>query len=381
MSLLTHHPATETNKPSSFKLIRFAEVPASAESELRWLWNGYLASRNVTLLTSQWKVGKTTLLALLLAKMESGGALAGQEVAPGKALVISEELPSQWRIRAQRIGMGLNVTGFCRPFVGKPTQEQWVELVDRLEELRVEEEFRLVVIDSLAFFSPEGSENHGDGMLRMLRALERLTAADVAVLILHHPRKGATLTGQAARGAGAISAYCDILIEMQGIPGPGQNERRRRLLAWSRHEETPHDVTIELSADGREYYECPSTQEDEVQQAISTVVDILKSVGQPLSRRQIQERWPGLDRPDQTTLWRWLERGVQRGQFKSAVTGGKGSPLIYSLPGVDAPWRPDILDMFEMDGYTDNLLKSALGTLDPQIEEIVKKVVDKVPQK
>jgi AAA domain len=34
---------------------------------LSWLWHGYLAAGNVTLLTSQWKSGKTTLLAVLLA--------------------------------------------------------------------------------------------------------------------------------------------------------------------------------------------------------------------------------------------------------------------------------------------------------------------------
>ncbi len=38
-----------------------------AAPQLRWLWQGYLAAGAVTLLTSQWKIGKTTLLALVLA--------------------------------------------------------------------------------------------------------------------------------------------------------------------------------------------------------------------------------------------------------------------------------------------------------------------------
>ena len=32
-----------------------------------WLWEGLLAAGNITLLTSVWKAGKSTLLALLLA--------------------------------------------------------------------------------------------------------------------------------------------------------------------------------------------------------------------------------------------------------------------------------------------------------------------------
>ena len=35
-------------------------------------------------------IGKTTLLAVLLARLKQGGALAGRAVCPGKALVLSE---------------------------------------------------------------------------------------------------------------------------------------------------------------------------------------------------------------------------------------------------------------------------------------------------
>jgi AAA domain len=34
-----------------------------------WLWHGFLGPGKVTLLTSQWKSGKTTLVSLLLARM------------------------------------------------------------------------------------------------------------------------------------------------------------------------------------------------------------------------------------------------------------------------------------------------------------------------
>jgi hypothetical protein len=56
-----------------------------------WLWRGYLAPRQLTLLTSQWKCCKSTLLALLLARLQQGGQLLGVPVAPGRALVIFEK--------------------------------------------------------------------------------------------------------------------------------------------------------------------------------------------------------------------------------------------------------------------------------------------------
>jgi hypothetical protein len=42
------------------------------------LWHGYLGPGKVTLLTSQWKSGKTTLFSLLLAGRSSGCPAAGR---------------------------------------------------------------------------------------------------------------------------------------------------------------------------------------------------------------------------------------------------------------------------------------------------------------
>jgi len=41
---------------------------------------------NITLLTSQWKSGKTTLIAVLLSRLKAGGQLAGLPVLPGRAV-------------------------------------------------------------------------------------------------------------------------------------------------------------------------------------------------------------------------------------------------------------------------------------------------------
>src|SRR5438309_6708988 len=72
---------------------QLAEASGCAGS---WLWHGYLGPGKMTLLTSQWKSGKTTLVSLLLARMAGGGALAGLPVAAGRAAVISEESPQLW---------------------------------------------------------------------------------------------------------------------------------------------------------------------------------------------------------------------------------------------------------------------------------------------
>ena len=55
-----------------------ANLRTAPRAAVWWLWRGYLAPGNVTLLTSQWKSGKTTLLSVLLARRVAGGTLAAR---------------------------------------------------------------------------------------------------------------------------------------------------------------------------------------------------------------------------------------------------------------------------------------------------------------
>ena len=71
----------------------YDDLALTAAAPIRWVWHGYLASGSVTLLTSRWKAGKTTLLSLLLSRLGNGGELAGSAVTAGRAVVVSEEAP------------------------------------------------------------------------------------------------------------------------------------------------------------------------------------------------------------------------------------------------------------------------------------------------
>src|SRR5262249_53074815 len=78
----------------------------AAQTKMPWLWHGYLAPGNITLLTSQWKSGKTTLVSVLLNRFKEGGELAGLPLAAGKAVVVSEEPAARWNLRSQKLAFG-----------------------------------------------------------------------------------------------------------------------------------------------------------------------------------------------------------------------------------------------------------------------------------
>jgi hypothetical protein len=50
-----------------------------------WLLHGFIARGCTTLLTSQWKAGKTTLLSMVLTRRATGGKIAGLAVTPTQA--------------------------------------------------------------------------------------------------------------------------------------------------------------------------------------------------------------------------------------------------------------------------------------------------------
>ena len=154
-----------------------------------WLWQGYLAPGNLTLLTSQWKAGKTTLLVILLDRLKQGGTLAGLPVRAGKAVVLSEESPALGSSRSDKFDFGGHVCWICRPFCGKPRPAQWLGLIDEVAALHRQHPFDLLALDPLASFLPGRSENSADAILDALLPLQRLTTQGVVVLLMHHPRK------------------------------------------------------------------------------------------------------------------------------------------------------------------------------------------------
>jgi hypothetical protein len=306
-----------------------------------WLCHGFLGPGKVTLLTSQWKSGKTTLVSLLLARLQQGGQLAGLPVTAAKAFVISEESEADWRPRYQHLGIRDNVDLLCRPFTALPTMDQWLALIETAAALHERQGSGLVVIDSLAQFLPAHSENSASALLECLTPLQRLATAGMSVLLPHHPRKGKTMAGQAARGSGALPGFVDIIIEMGYYALPDDLDRRRRLVAFSRHEQTPRHLLIELCADGTDYAVLQSGVEASFGEGWQAGLDVLTAARIKLTRQEIMDRWSNdYAKPDATTLWRWLSRAVAQGIVRQEGTGRPHDPFRYWLPALEEMIRP-----------------------------------------
>jgi hypothetical protein len=317
-----------------------ANLAAAAAKPQPWLWHGYLTPGAVTLLTGQWKAGKTTLASVLVSRLQAGGELAGSPLAAGRAVVVSEEPLSLWQRRSQHLSFGDHVGWFCQPFHGRPTPDHWESLLATLAVMGEDGPLDLVVIDSLAAFLPAGAENSAAAMLAALAPMRWLTERQLSVLVLHHPAKGAAAVGQLARGSGALSAAADILLELRLYPKAAVTDRRRWLEGLSRFPETPRQRVIELTADGTDYVSRGTLFEEEFAAHWQMLQRLLAGAGKQ-DRQEILERWPGEDPPEPRSLSRWLERAVDLGLLRRDGRGQKGSPYRYWLPECEETWQQE----------------------------------------
>jgi hypothetical protein len=347
---------TPAQPASPYLPLSYAELRSAGDAPRDWLWQGYLLPGAMTLLTSLWKSGKSTLLAVLLSRLKAGGVLAGLPVRAGRAVVVSEESPDIWWDRGRRLTLDGHVRWFCKPFQGKPTTQQWLDLLGEVGRLHDREPVDLLAIDPLAHLAAMRSENDSAEMIQAVAPLQRLTSRGVSVLLCHHPRKGPVVPGQAARGSGALSACVDVLVEMDAVSRRNPKDRRRRLRAYSRHAATPPQWVIEWSADGTDYLGLGPTAEADFGHGWPDLRAVLEQAEGPMTRRDILRAWPDTaDAPARMTLWKWLRRAVQEGQVEQRGLGTRKEPHMYNLPGMVEKWQADFLAEFNrrLDGHAE----------------------------
>lgn len=298
-----------------------------------WLWHGYLARGNVTLLTSQWKSGKTTLLAGLFRALGAGGGFLGRPCARASAVVVSEESVSQWSERTRVIPIGPHTRLVSRPFAGRPAPEQWDELVRRAEALRAAGELDVFAVDPLATFLPGRSDSDPGTLLDLLQPLRRLADAGVGVLVLHHPRKRPADEGSAARGSGALLGFVDVILELHRYGPLASDATRRRVVGLSRRPQTPRSLVYEWVAGTPEFRVVPDPLAVRFRENWAAVRVILESRRRPSTHKELLDDWPaGRVPPSATQLYEWLARAASEDLVLRSGSGTRGDPYRFRLP-------------------------------------------------
>jgi hypothetical protein len=219
---------------------------------------------------------------------------------------------------------------------GKPSDADWRALLEQSANLLGSEGGRLLVIDTVATLMPAGVETNADCIVRALAPLRRLAEQGIAIWLMHHPSKGKVRPGEWSRGSGSLPASVDIALEMHAVCAEDLADRRRLLLGWSRHEETPRRRVIEWTSDGRDYLVLDETIDPAFDRGWSAIRRVLSELEPPQSAAAILRYWPAdCPPPSRATLYRWLARAVERRWLCAEAGARRNTPGSYWLPDAE----------------------------------------------
>lgn len=213
------------------------------QTKIDWIWDGYLAKGFTTLLSGLPKVGKTTLLfELIKAFQAKTGFLSRNINFDGGILIITEENRMIYQDRLVKAGIspeGLYVL---------PASEVWGWSRDKIlaqaHGAIQYDKVGLVIFDTLGEFWGVGQENDASQVIDALKPIKVIASQhNVALLLVHHLRKGEGEHGKAHRGSNAILGAVDIGLELN-YPNVKVSQRRE-IVSHSRFSETPPAMLIE----------------------------------------------------------------------------------------------------------------------------------------
>ncbi|HMS23161.1 MAG TPA: bifunctional DNA primase/polymerase [Candidatus Levybacteria bacterium] len=301
------------------------------QTPVEWIWEGFLAEGQTTIISSLWKTGKTTLICWLLKNISDQEQFLGKDTKNINVLIISEESEALWASRKEEYQLGTNIWLSCRPLNRKTNTQQWIQFISKTAEFCVENQIGLVIVDTLATFWPVRDENDATQVTSALLPLNSLLENKLAVMIVHHERKSGGEEGTSSRGSGALPAYVDIIVEFRRFDPSKRDDTRRVIKTYSRYAETPTELVLELTPEG---YDVHGTKAQVVQQEkLSVVLEILPTEPASYSIDKILSEWPEEEYgkpPHKTTMYRWLQKLKEQGSVKVLGTSTEHNADLWS---------------------------------------------------
>jgi hypothetical protein len=125
------------------------------------------------------------------------------------------------------------------------------------------------------------------------------------------------------------------------------DDRRRRLLCFSREPASPRSLAIELNAEGTAYAvvdEPPGKDDLDFHENWTALRSVLDEARHELTRQEIHAAWlDTFPTPSLVTIWHWCSVGVRLGLICCLGAGKANDPYRYYLPEKPADWQNDPL--------------------------------------
>jgi hypothetical protein len=260
--------------------------------EPAWLLRGYVAPFALTLLAGRPKVGKSTAVFALVARLVAGQAFAGVDTAQAGVLVLTEERRDTLAEKARILGL-ISFPPRTSPIAAetkKPvhvlmrqdTRAAWPELVRQAMTYCHQHELEMLVVDTWDRWTNlrGDSENAAGAVNEALGPLQYAAASGLAVLIVTHQRKSLGEFGEAVRGSNALTGGVDVVAELERpAPSLSLSKHARVLRAVSRFSSTPDELYLELDEHENTFLPIESPEEVKAAAERERIVAVLTGDG------------------------------------------------------------------------------------------------------
>lgn len=246
-------PKGVSGKETNFHPLSAADLLATEEEEITWVWELFIPEGGLVLLTAFMKEGKSTFTYALSLAVSQGRPFLGYPTKQGGVLILAvEEHPRDVTRRLRRFGM----TTSDPVYVHAATLDR--ANLESVKKFIRDKEITLVLLDTLSRFWKVKDENSNAEIMREVSPLLDLAReTGAAVLLVHHERKSGGEDGRGIRGGSALFGLADQALILKKREG---GQRTHRVLSChGQYDETPSDLVFELKDDEYHLLGTPET--------------------------------------------------------------------------------------------------------------------------
>jgi len=330
----------ETTSEGELPFAPLAPLLENVPPEPDWRVRGYLAPRAVALFAGRPKVGKSTLVFAMLAKLVAGAPFVGLETVPAGVLLLTEERRDTLAEKARILGLvsfrhtvspigGGNelapVHALMRHDAGTTP---WPEIVRQAIAYCTQHGLGVLVVDTFDRWAGlrGDAENAAGHVNEVLEPLQYAAAAGLAVLLVSHQRKSGGEFGEAVRGSNALTGAVDVIVELERAPRTLQLGSQVRVLRTvSRFTSTPEELFVELEDNGFAAIESPEQAKADAER--ERVLEALEDADEPIGADEIAT---DLELTKSSTR-RYLNEFLDRGLVTRSGAGKRGDPYLWRL--------------------------------------------------
>ena len=315
----------EVEKERKLLFRNAAEFVAATPPRIAWIARPWVAPGSITEVTGKIKAaGKTSWVTRLVRSVLDGKPFMGEPTQKTHVVYLSEERMTSFQEALRRADLRDRKDLFLllsHEIYGR----SWASVIHAAAEECKARRAGLLVVDTFAQFAglAHDQENSAGAAFVAIKPLQEAAAQGLAILIVHHERKGGGQVSDAGRGSTAIGGAADVIISLRR---PDGNPKRsvRLIQALSRFSETPSELLIELTADGYKSLGAPGVAA-RAQYAAEILAVLPHAKRDALTMEQLLKT----TKKNRPHLQRMLDALLEEGKIERTGKGRKGHPFAY----------------------------------------------------